>query len=230
MNKMKKISFNRYGSRRAFTLIELLVVIAIIGILAALLLTITGRMKQKQMISRTQAELAQVATAIDSYKLKTGFYPPDNPGNPVLNPLYFELSGTTLANGIYTTLDGSGRISQNDVRALFGTNVSGFMNSATAGGGDDAPVATKFLQNLRPNQISSWVFGDVGTNNALLVCSIPWPNNSPGPLGPANNANPWRYVSSNPTNNPNSYDLWVDIVIAGKTNRLSNWSSRPQTP
>ena len=33
-----------------------------------------------------------------------------------------------------------------------------------------------------------------------------------------------RYVSSNPTNNPNSYDLWVDVLIGGKTNRISNWN------
>ena len=40
--------------------------------------------------------------------------------------------------------------------------------------------------------------------------------------------NPWRYNSSNPTNNVNSYDLWVDIIMKGKTNRYSNWSTKPQ--
>ena len=39
--------------------------------------------------------------------------------------------------------------------------------------------------------------------------------------------NPWRYNSSSPTNNPNSYDLWVDVLIGGKTNRFSNWSRQP---
>jgi hypothetical protein len=127
-------------------------------------------------------------------------------------------------------LDGSGRISQKDLLVFFGVNVTGFMNSTKGGNGDDAQTATKFLQSLRPNQIAQWGFPDVGTNNAILVCSIPWPDNSPGPLGPGNTANPWRYVSSNPINSPNSYDLWVDIIIAGKTNRISNWSSRPQLP
>ena len=28
--------------------------------------------------------------------------------------------------------------------------------------------------------------------------------------------NPWRYNSSNPTNNPGSYDLWIQLVIARK--------------
>ncbi|HOW79554.1 MAG TPA: hypothetical protein PK406_08895, partial [Verrucomicrobiota bacterium] len=39
--------------------------------------------------------------------------------------------------------------------------------------------------------------------------------------------NPWRYNSSNPTNNPNSFDLWMDIAVGGKTNRICNWSDKP---
>ena len=40
--------------------------------------------------------------------------------------------------------------------------------------------------------------------------------------------NPICYLSSNPTNNPNAYDLWVDVIIGGVTNRISNWSAEPQ--
>ena len=43
----------------------------------------------------------------------------------------------------------------------------------------------------------------------------------------ANPLNPWRYVSSNPTNNPGEFDLWVDIIVGGKTNRICNWSDKP---
>ena len=40
---------------------------------------------------------------------------------------------------------------------------------------------------------------------------------------------PWSYVAKtsthSPTNNPDTYDLWVDIKVSGgKTNRISNWS------
>jgi hypothetical protein len=38
--------------------------------------------------------------------------------------------------------------------------------------------------------------------------------------------NPWRYNSVSPVNNPKSYDLWVDILIGGKTNRICNWSDK----
>ena len=40
--------------------------------------------------------------------------------------------------------------------------------------------------------------------------------------------NPFRYVSSNPTNNTSTFDLWVDVIVGGKTNRISNWSDKPE--
>jgi hypothetical protein len=40
--------------------------------------------------------------------------------------------------------------------------------------------------------------------------------------------NPWRYNSSNPTNNPGSYDLWIQLSIGGTKYLICNWSSQPQ--
>jgi hypothetical protein len=45
-----------------------------------------------------------------------------------------------------------------------------------------------------------------------------YPTNSPG-------LNPWRYVSPG-VNNPNSYDLWIQLVISGQTNLICNWSDQ----
>ena len=39
--------------------------------------------------------------------------------------------------------------------------------------------------------------------------------------------NPWRYNPVDPTNNPTSYDLWVDITVGNRTERISNWSDKP---
>jgi len=39
--------------------------------------------------------------------------------------------------------------------------------------------------------------------------------------------NPWHYVSTNPTNNQNEFDLWMDVEWRGKTNRISNWTKDP---
>ena len=36
---------------------------------------------------------------------------------------------------------------------------------------------------------------------------------------------PWRYNVSNPTNNPGSFDLWVEIDIAGKKEIVGNWKN-----
>ena len=44
---------------------------------------------------------------------------------------------------------------------------------------------------------------------------------------PPHKINPYRYNSSSPTNNPRSYDLWIDVLIGGKINRISNWSEQP---
>ena len=83
------------ATRLAFTLIELLVVIAIMAVLAALIIPITGAVNRHKLRSRTRAELRSIETAIEDYKTKRGYYPPDNPNSPLpLNQLYYELSGT----------------------------------------------------------------------------------------------------------------------------------------
>jgi len=226
---------SRQAPSRAFTLIELLVVIAIIAILAALIFPAAATIKRRATITKVQAELKLIASSIDVYKEKLSLYPPDNPGRPEFNQLYFELLGTEpnkeSGTDYYRTLDGSAKIPVNAVSAGFGAGVSAFVN-CTKGAGDEAPAAKNFLKSLKPNQ---YVSGTVnGVSLRVLSCSVPWPNNLPAlisgftPTDPGLNPNPWRYVSSNPTNNPGSYDLWADVLIAGKSNRVSNWSQQPQ--
>lgn len=223
----------------AFTLVEMLIVIAVIGILASLIMPIGRAVKIKQRISVAQAELSQLQTAIGAYKEKLGFYPPDNPGDPIFNLLYFELKGTYQTNDNYVVLDGSSSITAANLSALFGANISGFMNcSKNARGGDEGTAAINFLKaGLRPNQIGKLSVNGVA-NDAILVCSIPWthpdpikvppPMSTPPAPSPPPFLNPWRYVSSSPTNNASSYDLWADIYISGKIYRISNWSKQPQ--
>jgi prepilin-type N-terminal cleavage/methylation domain-containing protein len=195
---------------RAFTLIELLVVIAVISLLAAMIFPITGAVNKNKIRTRARGELAIIETAIEDYKSKLGVYPPDNPGVPATNQLYYELLGTTNSNSgtVYTTLDGSSQINTN----LIPPGIPGFINANRVAAGDETKRATKFLLNLKPGQI-----GDIGNGFKILTSSMPWPQNPSG-------LNPVRYNSSNPTNNPNSFDLWIDVLIAGKTNRICNWS------
>jgi prepilin-type N-terminal cleavage/methylation domain-containing protein len=132
----------------AFTLIELLVVISIIAILATFTIHGMKTIKRKEYINKTQAEMAQLETAIDSYKATHGFYPPSNPAyNPAnsatwsdayFNPLYFELLGTTnnTTTGIYLTLDGSASIPVAALTVPGPLGVGGFINCTKPGTGD----------------------------------------------------------------------------------------------
>lgn len=211
----------------AFTLIELLIVIAIIAILAALIFPVTAAVNRTKMRAKARAELAQAETAIETYKAKLGHYPPDNPGRPSTNQLYFELVGTTnvgtVAAPVYMTLDGAAKIAASQMITYFGSgNVAGFVNCTPPGGGDEGRFASTFIHDLKPGQYA------ILTNNAsevrYLISSVPSPNS--GFLG-TQNLTPINYNSSSPTNNPGTYDLWIDIPISGKTNRICNWNRNP---
>jgi len=209
-----------------FTLVELLVVIAIIGILAGFTLPVLDTIKRRQLISHTQAEMGQLKAAIDSYHDAYGFYPPDNhnsPPNYAINQLYYELMGVANTNGTFQTLDGRSKISGTDAQTYFG--VPGFMNCNKPGSSEDAPKARSFLVDLRTSQIGT--NGTSPGNILYLDASVGGPDEDyapPGVLG----LNPWRYNSSNPTNNPGGYELWVQLVINGKTNLVCNWNKEVQ--
>jgi prepilin-type N-terminal cleavage/methylation domain-containing protein len=221
----------------AFTLIELLVVIAIMSVLAALLFPVVGAVKKRQYIFNTQAEMAKLETAIDRYKAAYGFYPPDNqqsPANPMVNQLYYELTGTTNISPapnppVYQSLDGSlptltGGAVGSQVNLAFG--VGGFMNCTKPGGGEDASAAKNFLPDLKPNQVwPNFTNATVGIN--LLIGSVGGPDAKYQPMG-QQDLNPWRYNSSNPTNNPGSYELWIQLVIGKQTNLICNWTKQVQ--
>ena len=215
------------ASRRAeaFTLIELLVVMAVIAILAALVIPVSGAVRSAGIKRRAMAEMTEVETLIESYKEKLGHYPPDNPGNPLLNQLYYELMGTTNDTRSYTTLDGNESFLASSVPARFGPKVSGFVNSTKGGGGDEGGGATRFIKGLKPSQIGK------APSGATILVGVPWQKGPPPfdlpPLGTTNTLNPWRYNMSTPTNNPNTYDLWLDVVIGGKPFRICNWNKQP---
>jgi len=215
---------------RAFTLIELLVVLAVIGLLAALTFPALRAAKLSMLRARAKSEMTQIETAIERYKDRFGHYPPDNriSANPdpyALNQLYYELLGTTNSSGVFQTLDGSAQIADGSLPAVFGPNVTGFLNCARTGG-DEAVNAVSFLKGLKPGQFLAITNG----TSPDPVCTVLGANLD-GPLVYQNKIlaklNPWRYNSSSPTNNPNSFDLWIDVDAGGKTNRICNWSDRP---
>jgi prepilin-type N-terminal cleavage/methylation domain-containing protein len=215
---------------RAFTLIELLVVISVIGVLAALTFPAVSGVKLMVMRARAKAELVQLETAIERFNHKLGYYPPDNPGNWAVPPLYYELLGTTNDGVYFRTLDDSAQIPV-AVLALgatpFGPNITGFVNCSRPGKGDDLPGAMAFAKGFKPNQFMAITNGVFPTPCSVLGSGIPGPLVYESILGAK--LNPWRYNSSSPRYNTKSYDLWIDVMAGDKTNRICNWSEKAIT-
>jgi prepilin-type N-terminal cleavage/methylation domain-containing protein len=237
---MKIIFENQTGSRRGgFTLVELLVVISIIAVLAALTLSVMGGVSKRQKISIAQAEMQQIETALENYKAKYGVYPPGNPTNALANQLYYELTGVTNtvagpATPNYETLDGGYQLSGGDFPLIFG-GVGGIINCSKSSG-EDTVFAKNFLPGLKPSQVTTSTNGNSqGQLVPYLATSVAGPDVSYQPgyaAGLGFEGNPFRYVYPG-TNNPNSYDLWVQLSInstSSTTNHylICNWSQQVQ--
>lgn len=201
--------------QRAFTLVELLTVIAIIGILAAIIVGSVNTASNWSKERRVRAELQELVTAIQSYQLAIGSYPPDTPGAPQIHTLYYELLGTSssIAGGVvtYTTLDGRDSIANpSGAWSANFPSIGGILNAAPA-----ANQGRPFLQNLKPNRHLANPAS--GTSVQFLVAPVIGTNSNDARF------NPWRYVATNPTNNPKTFDLWAEVMIGGKIRVIGNW-------
>src|SRR5207244_10455341 len=127
-----------------------------------------------------------------------------------------------MNNKACTRLDGSTKVRVSDLNTIFG--IKGFVNATQGPGTSDEGVnAQNFTKAaLRAGQalevtVNPYTFTTLGT-------SIEGPVMLSSSTG--RKINPIGYNSANPTNNPKAYDLWVDILIRGKTERI--YSSLPQ--
>ena len=227
-------SHQTVNPRHAFTLIELLVIISIIALVAALILPTAGLVKGLMRRKSVQAEMAQLETAIDRYKSTYGFYPPDsttvyNNGSGInvpISQLYYELLGTTNTaapnnSPVYQPLGGGPSLTAVQVANAFG--VGGFINCSKSGADESTPQARNFLPDLKPERIGTVTVN--GATISTLVTSIGGPDPDYKPLG-VSGVNPWRYNSSHPTNNPGSYDLWIQLEFGAETNLICNWNKQ----
>lgn len=223
--------------KTGFTLVELLVVISVIGVLAALLMTVLNSGTKHSILQRAQSERDQIETAIQRYHESYGFYPPSNANassanlSPALtNQLYYELEGTTASVGSvgtnFTTLDNDSTIASPTIAGAFG--VAGFMNY-TKGNGEDIRNAENFLTGLKSSQIATLTVGGQPVN-ILTTAAVGDPTYQPisgAKTENGQNANPWLYLYPG-IHNPGSYDLWLKIMVGGKTNLISNWTTAVQ--
>ncbi len=165
----------------------------------------------------------QLEAVIDSYHEKLGFYPPDNTNDCTKPPLFYELTGTTNVTegqhaGTYATITGEflPQTPQNRVFEAF--FIGGFANS-------NPETVRNFFPEMKGSQhrtVQKFP-GPPIINIQLLTVPIPGPTDFPTFDEDPKPLNTWRYVSTHPTNNPASYDLWADVIIGQKTNTIGNW-------
>ncbi len=204
------------GGRLAFTLIELLVVFGLIAALAGLIIGAASAGFNKRIRSRVQTERDSLVNAIEYYKQVKGFYPPDNVSNntndPVMNSLFYELTGTTKdpndVNAPFFSVLGAAPLTPLNIQANF--NVGGFVNAAK-----DNSEIKNFYKTLKPGQYMTITNA---ANVAFTLLVVPYK----GPTSPIT-PNTWRYNASMPAHNPDSFDLWADVIIGSKTNTIGNW-------
>ncbi|MCX8156882.1 MAG: type II secretion system GspH family protein [Verrucomicrobiae bacterium] len=200
---------NRTRIRQGFTLVEILMVLAVIGVLAAIALTILPVAKDRSLRSRAEAQLRQIEAAIEAYHAKHGLYPPDNPsGNTAVHQLFYELTGVLWDGSRFTDIHQQ----PIDMGKL---GVGGIVHTAKPG-----QTIRSFFGDTIPETV------DIG-GVKLLKTPGEWPQGFGTPPVPSHpTINVWRYKSTNPDHNKNSYDLWAELVIRGKVVRISNWERR----
>jgi prepilin-type N-terminal cleavage/methylation domain-containing protein len=130
------------GSRAGFTLIELLAVMAIIVILAGLILNIAGGAQYKAAMSRANAEIQQMSTAMESYKADNGTYPRDNGTTN-----YTDTLNAQGPNGNPPPPDPS---TYNNANAYLFQQLSGYSGLATG-----STALTKVYITFLPGQLST---------------------------------------------------------------------------
>jgi prepilin-type N-terminal cleavage/methylation domain-containing protein len=208
----------------AFTLIELLVVIAIIGIIASMVVGLSGLAARKKHDAVVTAMKNRLVLFIYSYQSKMGFFPPDNitnvlalPGTPLYeqstgqNPLLYELTGAPVVGNTSSFL-------------AFDSNViaGSTFNAAYGRGGiaNSLPDETHVFYQPLPGPKDYMVAAN-GLKQLVVPASL---TGAPGEI------NAWHYDSSS-TNRHNSatFDLWAEYSAGGTgTNAIiitnGNWN------
>ncbi len=181
----------------------MLTVIAIIGILAGIIIAVLPAVSGAKVRKSVQAQMQQMITVIDHYKEVKGFYPPDNRNNNAgtgyyMTPLYYELIGGQPIS----------------VGPL---GVAGVINTANE--------RKNFFPNVKENQ---YLEIDAG-GSRVRVLGV----KTRGPLAaPFDDFCPWQYrVAPSDTqdpsfHNPNSYDLWVEVLVNGERTKIGNWKEK----
>jgi prepilin-type N-terminal cleavage/methylation domain-containing protein len=208
----------RTKGNAGFSLMEMLVVIGIIVLLAGMIVALIGPVSDKKKVNRTRAEIARIATMIETYQAKKGFYPPGNaanPNDPTNTSLFYELTGArfdALQNRYETPL--SNFVTATDLQNACG--VGGILNSDRTGNVEDSAAVLRLLDAVKPDQTNS-----ITVNGARVVVFVA---PADGPDGRRINPIYYRIGSAtNDSRNPATFDLWAVIKSGGGTKIIGNW-------
>ena len=221
--------FKHYFKRRLTTLQGVLATLCVIllawlGYLVVHFLSVKSLQRKVDhafplLVADIRIQRADLVRAIEDYKSKYGFYPKDHvvSRNPlvvdaVTNPLLYELAGV-LYNPTNSTF-ALGHLEPADagfVKAYF--NCDGFTNSSTTDAG-----LNHFLS------VEGLPFRQLHDDPDVFVASFSWdPTNVDEAVFYEVEIGSWRYVSTSPTNNPKSYDLWIEVRTRNRILTVGNW-------
>lgn len=187
--------------KKGFTLIELLIVVAIIGILAAIAIPNFLNAQVRSKVARTKAELRNLITGMEIYKVDTNKYPPygespsfcdyNSGSSQMMEPMWLTTPIAYLTAGAANAFDP-------------------FMEpQSIEPTGNDKRYNYFNLDCVRDN-LGSWAFDRYGN----------WRLTGSGPDGVyfQNQAGTWTALSYDPTNGTISYG---DIMRTSKVAELS---------
>lgn len=78
---------NRRDSKNGFTLVEMLAVMAVIGVLAAMVLGISGWASRKADESKAEADIETIKNLLEEYRSQQGFYPEESQWDEVIEDM-----------------------------------------------------------------------------------------------------------------------------------------------
>jgi hypothetical protein len=178
------------------------------------------RLATQRVVDGIRAERAQLESAIEAYRRAFGHYPPDHVlsrqplvVDAVTNQLFYEISGTVFnPAGRCFECERCTAVSGPTLAAYF--QVERFSNVVTAPAVARSflPATDVFIGELTEKIPGLKTFGyaplpeevDPETANEFVI-------------------SPWRYVTTQPTNNPGRFDLWIEVDVNNQHLVVGNW-------